>query len=162
MTMLSRSNEALIALRQVQRKTEQASRRLASIVGLTPSQLKVMQLLSEHGELSAGTLSNLTQLRHATLTSLADKLEAKGYIRRHRSAEDKRKVLLNLTPPGLSALTEAPDMLHDLFEQRFSDLPDWHQAMIVSALERVSALLDAEDIDAGPVLDIGEINETPR
>ena len=53
-SMTDRSEDALIALRQIQRRTEQASKRLASTAGLTPSQLLVMQILSERGEISAG------------------------------------------------------------------------------------------------------------
>jgi hypothetical protein len=30
--------------------------------------------------------------------------------------------------------------------------------MIVTALERIGALLDAEDVDAAPVFDVGDLN----
>jgi hypothetical protein len=62
-TMTDRSNDALIALRQIQRRTEHASKRLAAIAGLTPSQLLVMQILSERGETSAAKSRNCTQLK---------------------------------------------------------------------------------------------------
>lgn len=160
--MTNRSEDALIALRQIQRKTELASRRLAQMAGLTPSQLVVMQILKENGETTAGTLSQLTQLKHATITSLADKLVGRGYVTRRKSESDKRKVWLILTGEGRQALIDAPDLLQQTFETRFDGLPDWHQSMLVSALERVSALLDAEDIDAAPVLDVGALDEKPR
>ena len=48
------------------------------MVGLTPSQLLVMQILSERGEVSAGELSKMTQLKHATITTLVDKLVTMG------------------------------------------------------------------------------------
>jgi len=38
-------------------------------------------------------------------------------------------------------------------------LPDWQQSLIVSALEQVSGLLDADDLDAAPALDVGELDE---
>ncbi len=159
--MSNRSEEALIALRQVQRKTEQASKRLASMVGLTPSQLLVMQLLSEMGETSAGEISKITQLKHATITSLVDKLIARGLLSRRRCEEDRRRVWLKLLPDGAKTIRSAPDLLQDTFQKRFDTLPDWHQAMLVSALERITALLDASDIDAAPVLDVGDIGNLP-
>lgn len=159
--MVSRSNEALIALRQIQRKTEQVSKRLASTAGLTPSQLLVMQILSERGETSAGEISKLTQLKHATITSLVDKLVARGLLSRRRCDEDRRRVWLTLLPEGQRALTSAPDLLQETFQARFENLPDWHQSMLVSALERVAALLDAEDLDAAPILDVGALDEKP-
>ncbi|MEM1036510.1 MAG: MarR family transcriptional regulator [Pseudomonadota bacterium] len=160
--MTKRSEYALIALRQIQRRTEQASKRLAGMAGLTPSQLLVMQILSERGETSAGELSKLTQLKHATITSLADKLVARDLISRRRCDTDRRRVWLSLEVAGQDVIKSAPDLLQDTFETRFNTLPDWHQSMLVSALERVAALLDAEDLDAAPILDIGDLAEKPR
>lgn len=159
--MTNRSEYALIALRQIQRKTELASKRLAQMAGLTPSQLVVLQILEERGETSAGELSKLTQLKHATITSLVDKLVAREFLTRRRVETDKRKVWLSLTDVGRAGLASAPNLLQEVFEQRFDALPSWHQAMLVSALERVSALLDAEDLDAAPVLDVGALDERP-
>lgn len=159
--MSIRSEDALIALRQIQRKTEQASKRLAAMAGLTPSQLLVMQILSERGEVSAGEVSKMTQLKHATITSLADKLVAKGLLARRGCEEDRRRVWLTLLPEGYKAITSAPDLLQDTFQTRFATLPDWHQSMLVSALERVAALLDAEDLEAAPILDVGALDERP-
>jgi len=159
--MSDRSEDALIALRQIQRKTEQSSKRLAQMAGLTPSQLLVMQILSERGERSAGEVSKLTQLKHATITSLVDKLTARGLVSRRRCEEDRRRVWLTLLPEGEQVIQSAPDLLQDTFQERFSGLPDWHQAMLVSALERVASILDAEDLEAAPILDIGELDQNP-
>lgn len=159
--MSERSEEALIALRQIQRRTEQASKKLAAQVGLTPSQLLVMQILAERGEISAGEVSNLTQLKHATITSLVDKLVARGLAARRRCEEDRRRVWLQLLPAGEAAITSAPDLLQETFQTRFESLPDWHQSMLVSSLERIAALLDAEELDAAPILDIGALDERP-
>ena len=157
--MTIRSNDALIALRQIQRKTELASKKLAQLAGLSPSQLMLMQILHEHGSISAGKASELTHLKHATITSLVDKLVARGLVTRERSVKDKRRVWLNLTEAGGEAITDAPNLLQDIFISRFDTLPDWHQSMLVSSLERVAALLDAEDIDAAPILDVGSLTE---
>lgn len=159
--MSVRSEDALIALRQIQRKTEQASKKLAAQVSLTPSQLLVMQILAERGEISAGDVSSLTQLKHATITSLVDKLVARRLMMRRRCEEDRRRVWLTLLPEGQKVITSAPDLLQDTFQTRFESLPDWHQAMLVSSLERVAALLDAEDLDAAPILDVGALDERP-
>ena len=44
-----------------------------------------------------------------------------------------------------------------IFARQFSDLPDWEQAMVLSVLERVGDMLNAGDIDASPLLDVGAI-----
>lgn len=160
--MQNRSDDALIAIRQIQRKTEQASKKLAAQAGLTPSQLLVMQILKERGETSAGEIAQLTQLKHATITSLVDKLEARDMISRRRSDSDRRRVWLTLLEAGEAVVTKAPDLLQETFQNRFANLPDWHQAMLVSALERVATLLDAEEMDAAPILDVGPLDESPH
>ena len=68
---------------------------------------------------------------------------------------------LTLLPAGEKAITSAPDLLQETFQTRFENLPDWHQSMLVSALERIVALLDAEGLGAAPVLDVGALDEKP-
>ncbi len=70
--MSTRSDDALIALRKIQRMTELASKRLAQTAGITPSQMTVLRMLDEQGEISAGRVAEATQLKHATITSLVD------------------------------------------------------------------------------------------
>ena len=159
--MSKRSEDALIALRKIQQVTELSSKRLARTAGLTPSQLSVLRILTEYPEVSAGYLAEATQLKHATITSLIDKLEARGFISRRKCDEDKRRVWLRLLPAGQNALADAPDPLHEVFSDRFDALPDWQQAMLVTVLEQVTTLLDAENLEAAPVLDIGNLNESP-
>lgn len=160
--MSERSQEALIAIRQIQRKIEQSARKLAETEGLTPSQLKVLQLLTEWPEVSAGWLSEQTQLKNATITSLIDKLEGRGMVSRRKFDTDRRKVWIKIEPPGRTALEAAPDLLQAKFEERFDRMENWQQAMLVSSLELLSNLLDAEKIDAAPVLDVGALDEKPK
>ncbi|MGB0262094.1 MAG: MarR family winged helix-turn-helix transcriptional regulator, partial [Henriciella sp.] len=141
--MSKRSDEALIALRQIQRRTELASKRLAQTAQLTPSQLQVLQILDEKGETPAGELSELTQLKQATITSLLDKLERRGLVNRRRCQLDRRRVWIKIQRDGIAALEAAPDLLQDTFSNRFAKLADWEQSMLVAALERVSSLMNA-------------------
>ena len=160
--MISKSDAALIALRRIQRRTEQASRRLADTAGFTPSQLRVLQILSERGQTSAGDIAELTQLSHATITSLIDKLEERGFVARRRCDDDRRRIWLSIEPLGTAALAGAPDLLQDTFSERFNALPGWQQSMLMAALEQVAELIDAESVDAAPVLDVGRLDEEPN
>jgi DNA-binding MarR family transcriptional regulator len=66
-----------------------------------------------------------------------------------------------ITDAGREAIDRAPDPLHDRYVAAFEALPDWEQAMLVAALERVAALLDAGHLDASPLLDLGDIRRNP-
>lgn len=55
-------------------------------------------------------------------------------------------------------MERAPTPLQEEFMDRFSRLQDWEQSQILSSLQRVAAMMNAGDIDASPVLDLGAID----
>ena len=159
--MTTRVDDALVALRRIQRKTEISAKELARTAGLNASQLLVMQFLKDRGEASAGDVAAALHLKHATLTSLADRLVERGYLGRRRCSEDRRRVWLSLLKPGDLALAAAPDLLQQRFAARFNGLEPWRQSMLIAALEQTAALLDADELDAAPVLDVGDLTAQP-
>lgn len=156
--MESRVSDALVAIRRIVRAAEFASRDLARTTGLTPSQLIVLQIVAREGEPGAGAIAEAARLSQATVTALLDKLEARGLVIRNRGSQDRRRVSVELTEDGRRALADMPDVLQDRFAARFENLADWEQASIIAGLERVAALLNAEGIDASPVLDVGALD----
>lgn len=155
-----RSVDALIAIRRILRAAEFSSRELARRSGLTPSQVLVLQIISAKGEAGAGAISDASRLSQATVTALLDKLEERKLILRRREPNDRRRVTVELTPEGRLALNDTPDFLQDRFAARFDRLANWEQASLVAALERVAAMLDAEGMDASPVLDVGSLDRS--
>jgi DNA-binding MarR family transcriptional regulator len=155
-----RTDESLIALRRILRATELYERKLAQAAGLTPAQLRVLQILASRADASATPKALAVQMgvAQATVTALVDKLVAGGLVTRLRSETDRRQTNVVITGPGRAAVKDAPDALQQRFVRAFEGLRDWEQAQLVSSLERVAALLDAEDIDASPVLTTGEIH----
>ena len=160
--MSERSAEALIAIRQIQRKIEQSSKRLAEIEGLTPSQLKVLQMLTEYHEVSVGWICEQTQLKNAPIANRVDRLVARSMVSRRRSESDRRRVWIKLEDAGRAALEHAPDLLQAEFEGRFDELPAWQQSMVVASLELVSSMMDADKIEAAPLLQTGWLGEKSK
>ncbi len=72
---------------------------------LTYTQYIAMMVLWEQGELNVKSLGQRLYLDSGTLTPLLKSLEQKGYVRRKRSAEDERVLLVQLTEKG-AALRE--------------------------------------------------------
>ena len=155
-----RSTDALTAIRRILRAAEFASRDLARRSGLTPSQVVVLQIISRGGEVGAGAISEAARLSQATVTALLDKLEERALITRKRDPEDRRRVSVELTTEGRAALADTPDVLQNRFAARFERLADWEQASIIAALERIAGMLDADGMDASPILDIGALDRT--
>lgn len=156
---LDRTDESLIALRRILRATELYERSLAQAAGLTPAQLRVLQIVA--GKRAAGAtpkaLATQMGVSQATVTALVDKLVARRMVVRVRSETDRRQTNVVITPSGQGAVAASPDALQQRFVKSFETLQDWEQAQIVASLERVAAMLDARDIDASPVLAIGDI-----
>ncbi|WP_425051513.1 MarR family winged helix-turn-helix transcriptional regulator [Psychromarinibacter sp. S121] len=154
-----RTDQSLIALRRILRATELYERTLAQAAGLTPAQLRVLQLVA--GGKNAGVtpkeLASRMGVSQATVTALVDKLVARGMVTRYRSEADRRQTDVVITDAGRAAVDTAPDALQQRFVKSFESLKDWEQAQLISSLERVASMLDAEEMDASPVLTFGEI-----
>jgi DNA-binding MarR family transcriptional regulator len=86
------------------------------------------------------------------------KLEDRKLVERSSDTIDKRRHFFSLTDAGKLALEEAPVMLHEKFSTKFGELKSWEQTLIISALERVAFMLDADNIEAARILDVGEIS----
>ncbi len=147
--------EVLVALRRVIRATDLHSKHLAKTTGLTTPQILLLQTIRSKGQLTIGELAHEMNLSQATVTSILDRLEKRDLTYRERSKEDRRKVHAHLTDQATETLKEAPIPLQEHFARQFGDLQEWEQTMIISSLQRVAQMMDAQHIDASPVLDVG-------
>lgn len=158
LSLMDKIEEVLITLRRLIRATDLHSKQLVKTAGLTAPQLLLLQAIREKGEVTIGALAREISLSQATVTTILDRLEKRELVYRVRSAEDKRKVHAYLTEHGIEILRNAPTPLQAHFVRQFRDLRDWEQSMIISSLQRVALMMDAEHIDASPVLDVGELD----
>ena len=69
-------------------------------LGLTYTQYVAMMVLWEQDGITVGELGSKLYLDSATLTPLLKRLEAHGFVRRERSHEDERAVIVTLTDEG--------------------------------------------------------------
>ena len=147
----------LVALRRVIRATDLHSKRLSKNAGLTGPQLLIMRTIRELGEVTIGTIADKVSLSQATVTTILDRLELRQLVYRVRSTQDKRKVHAHLTDSGADILSRAPNPLQEEFIKKFQNLHEWEQNMILASIQRVANMMDADDIDASPVLDVGPV-----
>ena len=157
MTQATNYDQVLVALRRVIRATDLHSKRLSKHAGLTGPQLLIMRAIRELGEVTIGTIAENVSLSQATVTTILDRLEHRKLVYRVRSTQDKRKVHAHLTEEGVTILEQAPNPLQEDFIQRFQSLAEWEQTMILASLQRVANMMNADDIDASPVLTVGSV-----
>lgn len=155
---MDRIQEVLVSLRRVIRATDLHSKHLSKTTGLTAPQILLLQAIRDKGQVTIGELANEISLSQATVTTILDRMEKRSLVYRERSVQDKRKVHAFLTEEAVDKLKNAPIPLQDHFARQFSDLQDWEQTMIISSLQRVAHMMDAQHIDASPVLDVGTLD----
>lgn len=156
---MEKHEEVLVALRQIIRAIDLHSRKLNKEAGLTGPQLVLMQAIKELGEVTIRQLSNHTNMSQATATTILDRLEGRGLIIRVRSAQDKRKVHAHLTPEGLDALNKAPKPLQENFIHRFQALEEWEQMLLISSVQRISMMMNADSLDVAPLLEVTALTQ---
>jgi DNA-binding MarR family transcriptional regulator len=164
LVMNKRSNigdQVIVALRRVIRAVDLHSRTLVESHGLTGPQALILKAL-QNGSLPAGELATRVSLSQGTVTDILNRLEKRGLISRIRDTEDRRRVLVEATDAALALLAQSPPLLQESFAQRFSNLQDWEQTQLLASLQRIAAMMDAEDIDAAPVLSSGSVRATAK
>lgn len=110
--------------------SENAARR----TGLEPRQYQLMLALKglpESARPRIGELAERLKIQHHSTVELANRLAAGGYVRRRRGGDDRREVLLSLTPKG-------EKMLGELAGSHLSELRQAGPALL-AALKRVMA-----------------------
>jgi MarR family transcriptional regulator, 2-MHQ and catechol-resistance regulon repressor len=129
---------AVGAWRRLDRNSE---KNLASL-GLALAELRILKALQERGSSPMNTFSAATMLSQPTITGIVDRLEARGLVERVRSSQDRREVLIAITPKGSRAYSKGIEMHRRFVERSLSGL----EAGEVEALVRIMGkIADASD-----------------
>ncbi len=101
---MARTRQAIIgelgrALQAYQRSTQAFDDEVGRVLDLNPVDLRCLDWLTE-GPMPASRLAEATGLSSAATTSMIDRLERKGFVRRVRHDTDRRQVLVELSEAG--------------------------------------------------------------
>jgi len=102
----------IAAVRASQTATELLDSAVADYLGLDRSAYRALDILDQEGPMTAGRLAERARLSPAATTALLDRLEDKGLARRTRDTEDRRRVLVEVTPE----LQRGAEALYGTFE----------------------------------------------
>ena len=126
--------QALAELRCLIRKFVREGDAVARSAGLEPQQyllLLAIRGLPEGEEATIRELADRLVLKHHSTVELIDRLETHGYVRRNRSRDDRRRVLVSLLPRG-------EKLLEQVARHRISELRSSGTALVYA----ISALLE--------------------
>jgi len=157
MTKQENAEIVVSTLRQIIRAIDLQSKKLIKQFGLTGPQLIVMKEIQKGPDQPISVIAKNVSLSQATVTSILDRIEQQGFAKRCRSSQDKRKVNILLTEKAEKILASNPSLLQEEFTNEFDKLEDWEKSMILSSLQRLVSMLNAEKIQTQPILVSGPI-----
>lgn len=117
--LISADYESLAEMRYQIRRYLRFSEEASRAAGLEPRQYQLMLAikgLPKHVRPRIGELAERLQIQHHSTVELVNRLAAGGYVRRERTGDDRREVLLALTPRGEKVLLKL--FLHHRAELR--------------------------------------------
>lgn len=110
---------------------------VAEQVGLGATEEKTLLMLSD-GPRTAGEIAQHTGLTTGSVTSLIDRMEKKGFVRRIRDTQDRRRVIVEADPDALTRLATIFATLQPDFADLFDGYSDEELRVIVEFIERSS------------------------
>ncbi|MDP2698117.1 MarR family winged helix-turn-helix transcriptional regulator [Thalassospira sp.] len=133
--------DVLVALRQIIRATDLHSKYIMKLCGLTVPQLMVLLAIDELGDVTGRKISTHVSLSQATVTSILNRLESRGFVRRSRNATDRRVVNACLTDKGRDIVGDTPPLMDGAFMKRFEILQKSERNGILETLQKIANLM---------------------
>jgi len=88
------SHEIIMSLRRLSSRTVLFQQHAAHALGVSPTDLKTIDILNETGPITAGELGHYTGLTTGTITALIDRMENAGFVKREKDPNDRRRVII--------------------------------------------------------------------
>ena len=127
------------------RTSELLVKRIAELIqpfDLTPSSGLVLGILADFGEpLPPNKIAERLIISRASVTSLIDSLERRGYVRRLPHSTDRRMLLIELTDAGRQVAHDFRLLVHQNQKGWLAALTEQEQTQLIDTLHRIQAAL---------------------
>lgn len=151
--------EILIKLRKIIRSINLESKKIEKELGISIPQLLVLQYLSDQQDYRAFAkdIKRYINLNASTVSGIISRLEFKGLVAKLPKPNDKRTVYITLTAKGAELLLKSPTTLQEKLSYRLKKLTPKQIDELDRNIELLTNIMDAEDIDAAPLITIKEM-----
>ncbi len=140
--------EVLSRVTRLARHLDRARRSAFTEHSLDTWEFDVLSALRRAGdpyELSPGRLLSRTLVTSGTMTNRVDKLVARGYVERRPDSDDRRSVLVRLTPEGRAVVDSAMVGLLQRERELLGGLSATQRRELAGLLRTIVAPFDAPD-----------------
>jgi DNA-binding MarR family transcriptional regulator len=105
---------------------------VADRLGINRTDLNCLDVIERHGGVTAGELATESGLTTGAVTAVLDRLESKGYVRRVRDTEDRRRVKVEVTQ-------EFIDIVQGIWAPL---IEEWNELMKRPTVEQLRAMVE--------------------
>lgn len=106
-------------------------------IGLTMPSFFVLWHVTKYEPVNISYLHKKTYMANSTLTIIIDKLVKESLVKRYRSPEDRRMVLIELTDKGNDKLCEMLEIRQKFLEEALSNLDESAQQQLINLLKPI-------------------------
>jgi DNA-binding MarR family transcriptional regulator len=122
----------------------------ASRADLAVPQFRALVFLSRHPGASLSDVATRVDLTLSATSKRIEGLVARGLVTRDAAVQDRRYVVLALTPEGEALLKSARDATRARLAEALAQLSDEDMAIVERALELLRGLFEDESAGEGP------------
>ncbi|HET9348522.1 MAG TPA: MarR family transcriptional regulator [Arthrobacter sp.] len=132
---------AALALQGLFSLANETEREVARRLGLNLTDYRALSALAQSGPVTVGKLAEDLGATPATATAIVSRMEARGYMARHRNTEDRRQVQVNVTPAANLEIMNLMRPLMTATNEHINALPADHQAVVADFLDVAQHLM---------------------
>ncbi|HSO89931.1 MAG TPA: MarR family transcriptional regulator [Arthrobacter sp.] len=137
----SQHHPATLDLQSLFTLANETEREVARILGLNLTDFHALSALAQSGPVTVGKLAGDLGATPATTTAIVSRMEARGYMERHRSTEDRRHVQVSVTPAANRGIMNLMRPLMTATNEHITALPADHRAVVADFLDVAQHLM---------------------
>jgi DNA-binding MarR family transcriptional regulator len=120
---------------------EEAALQRSDFSDISLKDMHTIDAISMYDDKSASQVAQIMHLTPSAMTSVIDKLVAKGYVERRRSSRDRRVVKLGLTHKGRIVYRAHQGFHRDLSHHLLADMAPEEMTVVQRAIANLKAYL---------------------
>lgn len=133
-------NELFVDLfRDINELEEKAIKKNKKYSNMTTNDMHVIEAIGIDGGKNMSTVAKALNVTLGTLTISVNSLVKKGYVSRVRSEEDRRVVLISLSPEGIRAYHYHKKFHDDMIRAVVENLDDTEKQILQKSLAKLNA-----------------------
>ncbi|HET8630392.1 MAG TPA: MarR family transcriptional regulator [Thermomicrobiales bacterium] len=114
--------------------------RQRTVADLSPTASQILAVIEGAGApLPPGVSAERLVVTSGTMTALLDTLERRGLVRRTRHPDDRRKLLIDITPEARRVVDAMLPRVHAGFREIFSSLGEREREVFIELLGRIQS-----------------------